>query len=57
LDIQWAHLIWDKQYRNGKIPNHTKKGSFWWRDNLKNLAKYKELARVQVKNGKTIMLW
>jgi len=29
-DIPWVHLIWEKYYRNGKLSNHVKKGSFWW---------------------------
>jgi hypothetical protein len=29
-DIPWVHLVWEKHYSNGRLPNHTKKGSFWW---------------------------
>lgn len=38
-DIPWVHLIWEKYYRNGKLPNHVKKGSFWWKDVLKLLVR------------------
>lgn len=31
-DIPWVHLIWEKYYRNGKLPYHTMKGSIWWRN-------------------------
>jgi len=27
-DIPWVCLVWDKLYPNGKLPNHTMKGSF-----------------------------
>jgi hypothetical protein len=27
-DIPWVHLVWEKYYSNGKLPNHTKNGSF-----------------------------
>jgi hypothetical protein len=27
-DIPWVDLIWEKHYSNGKLPGHTKKGSF-----------------------------
>ena len=27
-DIPWVHLIWEKYYRNGKLPNHIKEGVF-----------------------------
>ena len=33
------------------------KRSFWWRENLKNLLKFKELAVIEVINGSTILLW
>jgi hypothetical protein len=56
-DIPWVHLIWEKYYRSGKLPNHTMKGSFWWRDNLRLLNLYKGLARVIVGAGNTCSLW
>jgi hypothetical protein len=42
-DIPWAHLIWKKYYANGKLPNHAKKGSFWWKDVPKLLDKFKAI--------------
>lgn len=27
-DIPWVHLVWEKYYINGKLPNHTKKALF-----------------------------
>jgi nickel-dependent lactate racemase len=32
-------------------------GSFWWRDVLKNLHTYKELTHVDIKDGRTTLLW
>jgi len=40
-NIPWVKLIWEKHYSNNRLPNHTKKGPFWWRDILKLLHKYK----------------
>lgn len=57
LDIPWVHLVWEKHYRNGKLPGTQRKGSFWWRNNLKILEKYKELTVVQVQNGQSCLLW
>jgi hypothetical protein len=34
-DIPWVHLVREKYYTNGRLPNHVKKSSFWWRDVLK----------------------
>ena len=57
LDIPWVNLIWEKYYSNDKLPNHTKKGSFWWRDNLKLLQKFKSLTTVKTEDGKTCLFW
>jgi hypothetical protein len=45
-DILWVHLVWEKYYSNGKLPNHTLKGSFWWRDILRLLNLFKGLSSV-----------
>jgi hypothetical protein len=53
-----VELIWDKHYRNGKLPSITvPKGSFWWRDTLKLLDKYKGLASVTIFSGQTCLFW
>ena len=57
MDIPWVNLIWEKLYQNGKLPSAIKKGSFWWRDNLKLLDKYKGLASVHLLDGRTCFLW
>jgi hypothetical protein len=56
-DILWVSLIWEKHYSNGKLPIHTKKGSFCWRDLLKLLDCYKNLSKLQVMDGQSCMLW
>lgn len=56
-DIPWVNLVWEKHYRNGKLPGTVKKGSFWWRDVLKLLPTFKRMAAVQVKNGTTCFFW
>jgi hypothetical protein len=56
-DIPWVHLVWEKHYRNGKLPSHVKKGSFWWKDSLKLLDKFKGMASVSVIDGASCMLW
>jgi hypothetical protein len=56
-DIPWVHLIWEKHYRNGSLPSNIKKGSFWWRDNLKLLDSYKGLAMVNIHDGVSCKFW
>lgn len=57
LDIPWVSLVWEKHYPNGKLPSDQMKGSFWWKANLKNLKIFRNLSKVQVKNGKCCHLW
>jgi len=39
-----VELVWDKHYRNGRLSSSTvPKGSFWWRDALKLLDKYRQV--------------
>lgn len=56
-DIPWVKLVWEKHYSNGKLPNHIRRGSFWWRDILKLLDKFKGIATVSVKDGASCLLW
>lgn len=27
-DIPWVHIVWEKHYSNGKLPDHVKRGPF-----------------------------
>jgi hypothetical protein len=56
-DIPWVHLVWEKHYSNGKLPNHIMRGSFWWRDILKLLDKFKGISSVKASRGDTCFLW
>jgi hypothetical protein len=48
VDTPWVQLVWEKHYQNGKLPSHTKKGSLWWRDNLKLLDSFKGMETVHL---------
>jgi hypothetical protein len=56
-NIPWVQLVWEKHYKNGKLPDHIKRGSFWWKDILKLLDKFKGLASVTVSDGSSCLLW
>jgi hypothetical protein len=56
-DIPWVNLIWEKYYPNGKLPSHTMKGSFWWRDVLKLLESYKSMTVVTLRDGSSCSFW
>lgn len=47
-DMAWVNLVWENYYSNGELPGQNHRGSFWWRDILKLLDKFKGLARVIV---------
>jgi len=57
--IPWVQLVWDKYYSRNRLPVHSNafRGSFWWRDLLKLLAKFKGLAVVSIQDGKSWFLW
>jgi hypothetical protein len=57
IDIPWVHLVWEKHYKNGRLPDNVKKGSFWWRDILKLLQSFKNMAVIKVKNGRSCLFW
>lgn len=57
VDVPWVKLVWEKYYNNGKLPNHIKKGSFWWKDVLKLLDKFKGMDMISVQNGALCLLW
>jgi hypothetical protein len=52
-DIPWVHMVWEKLCSNNRLPAHTRKGSFWWRDIVKLLPLFKEFAQIQINNDKT----
>ena len=56
-DIPQVQLVWEKHYSNGKLPNQSKKGSFWWRDVLKLLDKFKGMPSVSAADGASCLLW
>jgi len=56
-DVPWVSLVWEKHYSNGKLPNNTRKSSFWWRDILKLLQQFKSFSTAQIQNGKTCLFW
>ena len=53
-DIPWVALIWESYYESGNLPLKTNKGSFWWRDILKLLDKFKGMAMVNINNAKLV---
>jgi hypothetical protein len=57
MDIPWVGLVWEKHYANGKLPSHIRKGSFWWRDSLKLLQKFKDCTSVVIEDGKSCFFW
>ena len=53
-DIPWVALVWESYYAVASLPSMSKKGSFWWKDILKLLDKFKGVAKVELNDGKHI---
>jgi hypothetical protein len=56
-NLPWVKLVWANYYGNDQVPGLTRKGSFWWRDNLKLLTCYKGIAQAIARSGDTIVFW
>jgi hypothetical protein len=56
VNIPWVNIIWDTHYSNS-LPSSKPVGSFWWKDILKIHDSFKEIAQVQIGNGKSTLLW
>jgi hypothetical protein len=52
-----TNFLTSKYYANGSVPSNRRKGSFWWRDLLKLLDKYKGIFQVHLGSGDTILFW
>jgi hypothetical protein len=57
IQIPWVKLIWFHYYNSGKLPGQNKKGSFWWRDIVKLLGKFKSMSSVIVAEGNSVLFW
>jgi len=57
--IPWVQLVWDKYYTRNRAPivGTNFRGSYWWRDLLKLIDKFKGMAMVTVKDGKSCFFW
>jgi hypothetical protein len=56
-DVPWVHLVWESYYDSAFPPAKFRDCSFWWRDCLKLLPKFKEISTSPLKNGSTIKVW
>jgi hypothetical protein len=56
-EIPWVNLVWERHYKNDKLPGAVKKGSFWWRDVLKLLPQFKQMASIKMNSGITCHFW
>jgi hypothetical protein len=50
-------LIWDNNYSNGDVPSSRPKGSIWWKSILKLITTFKGIAKAEINDGRTVMLW
>jgi hypothetical protein len=56
-DIPWVHLVWNNYYANGRMSGQQRKGSFWWRDIVKLIPRFKPMTSVHVHDGSSVLLW
>ena len=56
-DIPWVGLVQECYYTHNRFPGSINSGSFWWRDVTKLIGKFKGLAKVNLHDGMTCLLW
>jgi hypothetical protein len=54
-DLPWVNIIWNIYYLFGRLPDHMRIGSFWWKSLLNLLRNFKSLAYPIIGNGRTIL--
>jgi hypothetical protein len=54
-DLPWLRLLWSQYYSNGQVLGQVKRGSLWWRSNLKLLKVFKGIANAEVGPGDSIL--
>lgn len=56
-DIPWIQLVWNTHYGNEAVTRTNRRGSFWWKDVLKLLDSFKEMALVSIGDDSTTLFW
>jgi hypothetical protein len=57
FDLPWVHLLWSEYYV-GSVPHaENLKGSFWWRDVLKQVDNFRGVSSVSMGPGDTFLFW
>jgi hypothetical protein len=56
-DIPWVNLCWEFYYSTALPPARPMEISFWWRDCLKMLPTFKQVATCDFVQGNSILLW
>jgi hypothetical protein len=56
-DIPWVGLSWELYYTSALSPARPREISFWWRDCLKMLPAFMQVATCEYVQGNSILLW
>jgi hypothetical protein len=57
VDLPWVHLLWSEYYLDS-VPHWEKlKGSFWWRDVLKQVDNDRGFTSIKIGIGDTALFW
>jgi hypothetical protein len=55
-NLPWVSMSWELYYSTSLPPARTREVSFWWRDCLKLLPRFKDLAKCEFVQGNAILL-
>jgi hypothetical protein len=57
VDLLWVKMSWELYYSSSLPPARTREVSFWWRDFLKLLPRFKDISHCDFIQGNSILLW
>jgi hypothetical protein len=56
-DLPWVHLLWSEYYLDSVPHADNLRGSFWWRDVLKQVDNFRGISSVKPGKGDSFLFW
>jgi hypothetical protein len=56
-DLPWVHFLWSEYYLEAVPHADNMRGSFWWRDVLKQVDNFRGVSSVKPGKGDTFLFW
>ena len=57
FDVPWVNLVWGAHYEESVPHAQNLCGSFWWRDIMKLVEKFRLIATIEPRKGNSFLFW